>query len=268
MLEKAYLRNDTVAVTKMLNNWARKSASDKKVTYNITDEPAIEIYDRFMDDFMNGRLTGILHNDDNWFCRFVKSPYLFLRPQFKYIYVRTISDSLRHGVLKIADLATNPNSDLYRNFDPDGILFDVRKIAGSIKNVSIQIDVHFYERFKNKYGILPISATNDYRKCLVNFWGYMDITRRFTALRYPDPPPEEKQRRLDFLNKALCSDKPAEKIIGFGGELGVYEIYILDNIKYAVVSYYIKTCSYIAIYNLNKLDDKAYIPGSFADKVE
>lgn len=268
LLEKAYLRNDTVAVKKILNKWALKSISNKKITYNKANETAIEIYYRFMDDFMNGRLTGILHNRDNSYCRFVKSPYLFIPLRFKYIHVRKISDSLHHCILKIAELAYNPYSDLYRNFDPHYILSQVEKTADTIKSLPVQIDEDFYKRFKNKYDILPISATEDYRKCLINFWGYLDIKRGFTALRYNDPLPEEKKRRLDFLNKGLCSDKPEAKIIYFGNELRINKIYILDNMQYSVVAYNIMGCNYVALYNLDKLNDKAYIPVSLCINVE
>lgn len=55
-------------------------------------------------------------------------------------------------------------------------------------------------------------------------------------LGYNDPPAEEKQRRLDFLNKGLRSHKPEAKLIYFGDELKIDKIYILDNVKYAVVN--------------------------------
>ncbi|UAY55988.1 hypothetical protein [Arachidicoccus terrestris] len=269
MLEKAYLNNDTPLLRKMLNKWSKKSISNKKITCNKANETAVKIYHRFIDNFMNGMLTGILYNRGNQYCRFIKSPYLFIQPKFKYIYVRKISDSLRYDVIKIAKLAVTPYPELYRNFDPHYILSEIDKIADTIKNLPVQINNEFYNQFKNKYYILPISASEDYRKCLVNFWGYMDIRRGVTAIRYNDPAPEEKKRRLDFLNKALCTDKPEAKLIYFDEELKINKIYIIDNMQYAVVTYSIMGgCNYVALYNLDKLGDKAYTPVSYCMSIE
>ena len=263
MLEKAYRSNDTRIVTKMLNKWASKSISNKKIRLSKENETAIKIYHRFYDDFMNGRLTGILHNRDNFYCRFIKSPYLFIQPQFKYIYVRKIPDSLRRDVLKMATVAVSLSPEFYQNFDPPFVLSRIDKIADTIQNIPVQIDKDLYNRFKNKYGILPISAKENYRKCLVNFWGYIDIRKGVTAIRYSDPSPEEKKRRLNFLNTGMRSDKPAGKLIYFGNELQIGKIYLLDNMQYAIVTYAIMMgCYYVAMYNLDKLDDKAYIPVS------
>lgn len=262
-LERAYFHNDTQFVKKLLNKWSKKSICNKKITYTEPINAAINIYNRFVNDFMNGQLVGMLHNRDNWFCRFVKSPYLFIKPNFQYIYVRTIPDSLRRDVLKIAKLAASSYPELFQNFDPAFTLSKIRKIADTIERIPFQIDTKFYKQLRDKYDILPILATEGHRKCLVNFWGYFDITNRYTGLFYNDPPAEEKKRRLDFLNSGLCSDEPAGKIKEFGGEMEIGSIYILDNIQYAVVSYSLMECYYVALYDLKRLADKSYIPISY-----
>lgn len=108
-----------------------------------------------------------------------------------------------------------------------------------------------------------IIATEDNRKCLINFWGYFGIRRRLTALKYYDPSPDEKKRRLNFLNKVLCANHTRGKLIYFGQELRIGQIFILDNMHYAVVSNQIMGCSYIALYSLDELDDRSYIPVSY-----
>lgn len=269
LMEKAYRNSDTQYVTKMLNKWSLKSISNKKVPFNKDKEVALEVYHRFFDDFMQGKLVGLLHNRDNPYCRFIKSPYLFLQPQFKYIYVGKIPDSLQRDILKIAKLAVSPYPNLYQDFDAHYTLSEIEKIADTIQNIPVQIDQYFYKKFRNKYDILPISAKEDYRKCLVNFWGYIDIRKGVTALRDNGPSAEQRTHRLDFLNKVLCSDKPAAKIIYFGSELEIGRIFILDNMQYAAVTYSIMLgCSYVALYKLDKLDDKAYIPISYCMSVE
>jgi len=232
-LEKAFTNKDTAAAIHILESWSKESKRKKEVAHNDNERLVYDVYARFMDNILTGKLAG----SNDYYLN--NSRYVFLQTAINYCIANESANA--NVINQLVDTAI---------LDYNG--FGLEKLQSYVNSFDGEnCTINQFHAYLNKASLKndtkrTIFYDDKKRKCVTDFLGF---ERGRGSIIYHESN-EIREKKIEFFNSILGINKNLE--IEYRRPF-VSEIIFDKGKNIAIVIYILNEATYWAFYDMSKI---------------